>query len=73
MKHTCQVNAGVRDERGMSTSEFAVGTLGVAGIAGAVMTILRPEVMDVVQRLFEAGWGEVVESMLVGRSWRDLF
>lgn len=44
----------VRDERGMTTAEYAVGTVGAASLAGLLITILTSEEMKaLLMRVFK--------------------
>lgn len=43
-----------RDETGMTTAEYAVGTVGACGIAGVLMTLVDSEWFgDLIKSIFE--------------------
>ena len=43
-----------RDETGMTTAEYAVGTVGACGIAGVLMTLVESEWFgDLIKSIFE--------------------
>ena len=47
-----------RDERGMTTAEYAVGTVASCGFAGVLVKLLtEPWVQDLLRRLFESTIG----------------
>ncbi|HEX2175571.1 MAG TPA: DUF4244 domain-containing protein [Nocardioidaceae bacterium] len=48
-----------RDERGMTTAEYAVGTVASCGFAGVLVKLLNePWVQDLLRGLFEATIGQ---------------
>ncbi len=48
-----------RDERGMTTAEYAVGTVASCGFAGVLVKLLNePWVQDLLRSLFEATIGQ---------------
>lgn len=53
-----------RDERGMSTAEYAVGTLAAIAVAGLLLTVVtsgpvEQMVLDVVKKMFELILGKI--------------
>jgi hypothetical protein len=50
-----------RDERGMTTAEYAVGTVASCGFAGVLVKLLsEPWVQDLLRGLFESTIGRFV-------------
>ncbi len=52
----------VKDERGLSTAEYAVGTVAVAGLGGILIKLLTSEavkelIFSVISRAFQAIFG----------------
>jgi hypothetical protein len=48
-----------RDERGMTTAEYAVGTVASCGFAGVLIKLLsEPWVQDLLKSLFESTIGQ---------------
>ena len=44
----------LRDEAGMTTAEYAVGTVGACGIAGVLMTLVESQWFgDLIKSIFE--------------------
>ncbi len=44
----------VKDDKGMSTAEYAVGTVGAAGLAGLLVKVLTsPDVQQLISTLIE--------------------
>ncbi|MPZ61354.1 MAG: DUF4244 domain-containing protein [Propionibacteriales bacterium] len=49
----------VRDERGMTTAEYAVGTIASAGFAGVLVKLLQePWVQDMLRELYQSTIGK---------------
>lgn len=56
----------VRDQRGMTTAEYAVGTVATVSIVGVILGILsNPEFKDVIWRILRAII-EVILQMIAG-------
>lgn len=48
----------VRDEQGMTTAEYAVGTIASCGIAGVLISLLdQPWISDLLKSLFDFAMG----------------
>ena len=52
-----------RDETGMATSEYAVGTIGACGVA-CVLLSLRPELVDFFRNIIEAAFSPIITGLL---------
>lgn len=49
----------VRDERGMTTAEYAVGTIASVGFAGVLVKLLQePWVQDMLRELYQSTIGK---------------
>jgi len=50
-----------RDQRGMTTAEYAIGTVASCGFAGVLVKLLsEPWVQDLLRSIFEATIGQFV-------------
>jgi hypothetical protein len=55
--------ANARDETGMVTSEYAIGTMGACGIACVLLT-MAPGFVDFLRRILEGAFSPIITGLL---------